>query len=347
MAAGASAAVTHADAAEEEDVIAPDLPIIDPHHHMWDRTGSTNPLPMPRFLLPDVLKTLDCGHRIIGTMYVEASSMYRADGPAELKSLGETEFANGVAAMSASGVYGPIRVAAGIVGKVDLTLGDRAGAILDLHKQAAGGRLKGIRHGFAFAGFPLFGRTPDPKNKDLLANPDFRKGFAQLSTRGLVYDGWGFHTQIDQFTDLAKAFPNTTMVLDHCGSPLLIGPDAKPREHVFADWKKSMTALSKLPNVNVKTGGLGMQFTGDQSFDRPVKATTKELLPVWKPYIETCIELFGANRCMFESNFPPDAATCTYRTLWNVFKTIAAKATSTEKTALFSGTAKRVYSLDI
>jgi predicted TIM-barrel fold metal-dependent hydrolase len=223
--------------------------------------------------------------------------------------------------------------------------GGRVREVLEAHLRVAGDRLKGVRDGFAWANFPMFGRAPDPARQGILRDPAFRRSVAVLADMGLSYDGWGFHTQLGEFIDLARAVPQATLVLDHVGTPLLIGPDRADPKDVFARWTTDIRTLATCPNVVVKLGGLGMEFIGHPSYGRGAKATVDELLPVWRPYIEACIEAFGADRCMFESNFPVDAATCSYRTLWNVFKRITAGASLTEKSALFSGTATRVYRL--
>jgi L-fuconolactonase len=333
----------------DEQVIDPDLPIIDPHHHFWDNpSDSKKPARPLHYLLPELLANVNSsGHNVLATMFVECNTMYRATGPEELRSLGETEFAGGVAAMSASGIYGPIRVAAGIVGHVDLNISDRAKDVLTAHVQVGGGRLRGIRDGFAWVDFPLYGLPPDPRKKSLVMREEFRRGFTALEGLNLSYDGWCFHTQIPEFTDLARAFPHTTLILDHTGSPLQIGPYMGKHDEVFAAWKANMRELAKCPNVSVKVGGLGMQFLNAPFFKREPRAGSEEIAPLWKPFVETSIEIFGANRCMFESNFPPDGASSSYRTIWNVFKILSAGYSADEKAALFRGTAQRVYRLDL
>ncbi len=341
--AGAGALARSVQAANEEPILEPDLPIVDPHHHMWDRPGSVTAF--ARFLLPELLEQLNTGHKIIATVFIEAGSMYRSDGPVELKSLGETEFATGQAAMSASGAYGPIKAVAGIVGSVDLQLGERAGEIMEMHKRIAGSRFKGIRYNYAYTDVPLPGRAMNPKPAHLLMDPTFRKGFAQLAPHGLSYDGTGFDAQLPELVALARAFPETTIILNHASMPFMMGFNPRPRADVFKTWTRDMRLLAKCPNVNVKLGGFGLP--GPSAGARAAKPGAQELAALWKPYIETSIEAFGVDRCMFESNYPSDAPVGSYRTIWNVFKAIVTKASPTEKTALFSGTARRVYGLDI
>jgi len=278
-------------------------------------------------------------------VFVECRAMYRADGPEALKSLGETEFVNGIAAMSASGAYGPTRVCAGIVGNVDLRLGARAENLLQAHISAAGGRFRGIRRGSAWhpAGLKVTSANPPP---GLLMQPDFRAGFALLARLGLSFDAWLVHTQIDEIIDLARAFPDTTIVLDHVGGPLGIGPYTGKRDEVFAVWRQSIRQLAACANVYVKIGGLGMHTMGFDFHSRDLPPSSEELALAWKPYVETAIECFGADRAMFESNFPVDKGSCSYTTLWNAFKRLSAGCSADDKTALFSGTASKVYRLD-
>ncbi len=321
-----------------EDVIDPSLPIVDPHHHLWDHPGN-------RYLLPDLLADCASGHRIVATVFVECRAMYRRDGPEALRSLGETEFVNGAAAMSASGAYGPTRACAGIVGNVDLRIGDDARRVLETHLAVSGGRLRGIRRGAAWHpdGIKATSANPPP---GLLLDAAFRRGFACLAPLGLSFDIWALHTQLDEVTDLARAFPDTVLVLDHVGGPLGIGRYAGHRGEVLRTWTSSIRELARCPNVQVKLGGLGMHTLGWDFHSRASPPSSLELADAWRPYVQTCIEAFGADRCMFESNFPVDKGSCSYRHLWNAFKRLAAGASDDERTALFSGTATRVYRLD-
>ena len=325
-------------ALRHEEIIEPDLPIVDPHHHLWDRPGDP-------YMLPELLADTGTGHRIVATLFVECRTMYRASGPAERRSLGETEFVNGIAAMSASGNYGPTRACAGIIGNVDLRFAERAGPALEAHMAAAGGRFRGIRNVSAWhAGGNISATTANPP-PGLLLDPAFRQGFASLAPLGLTFDAWLLHTQHDDLLDLARAFPETAIILDHIGGPIGIGPYAGRREEVFATWRSSVRELAACPNVSVKVGGMAMRVTGFDFHERELPPSSEELAAAWRPYVETCIESFGADRCMFESNFPVDKGMCSYPVLWNAFKRLAAGCSDTEKTALFSGTAARVYGL--
>jgi len=343
-----------------ESILEPDLPIIDPHHHLWDwppALFANRPVPQHgfdavirramRYLLPELLTDLNTGHNIRATVFVQCGAMYRADAPDAFKPVGETEFVNGVAAMCASGTYGAVRACAGIVGHVDLTAGTVVSAVLEAHLKAGGDRFRGIRHSASYdADSNVLGPLVRA-GAGLYTAKAFREGYAQLGKFDLSFDAWLLEPQLPELIDLARNFPNTPVILDHVGTPLGIAGYQGKREERFAIWRDNMRKLAALPNVSVKLGGLAMAFCNFPSFLRSPRASSTQLAGEWKPYIETCIELFGVNRCMFESNFPVDMGSCTYPVLWNAFKVLAKHYSADEKTALFSGTAQRVYRLKI
>jgi predicted TIM-barrel fold metal-dependent hydrolase len=323
-----------------EDILEPGLPIIDPHHHLYDRPRYT-------YLFPDLIADVGSGHNIRATMFGQAGSMYRADGPEELKSLGETEFVCGVAAMSASGNYGLTRCIAGVVGYVDLRLGSRAKGLLERHITLSDGRIRGIRNGATFSDDPVLARFGGAPGPGLYRDNSFREGFAALLALDLTFDAWVFQTQLGDVVDLARAFPQARIVLNHVGGPIAIGPYAGKRDEAFAAWRASIAEVASFPNTYVKLGGLGMKMIGFDFFDQPEPPSSQDLERAWRPYIETCIASFGPQRSMFESNFPVDKGTCSYQVLWNAFKRIAAGHSADEKTALFSGAASTAYRLDV
>jgi len=322
-----------------EAIIEPDLPIVDPHHHLWDR-GS-------RYLLDEFSSDIETGHNIRGSVFVQCDSMYRADGDPDFAPVGETEFVNGVAAMSASGGYGPARICAGIVGFAELRLGARVDAVLEAHLRAAGERFKGIRGRSVWDADQTIKGSSKDFPKGLLLDATFREGYARLSRYGLSFDSWLFHPQIPELADLAGKFPETPVILDHIGAPLAIGVYAGKKDAVFAEWRRNLAELARRPNVVVKLGGLAMHLFGFDldSAHRATPASSEELASAWRPYVETCIEIFGADRCMFESNFPVDKRGVSYAVLWNAFKRLAADCSADEKAALFKDTASRVYRL--
>ena len=347
-----------------EEILEPDLPIVDPHHHLWDRGPVLPPPPAdpssehgfnrvlrlgPRYLLDELLADTGSGHNVVATVFVECRSMWREDGPPELRPVGETEFVNGVAAMSASGLYGPMRACAGIVGQADLRLPpETVDAVLKAHIAAGGGRFRGIRQGGAWHADPavlgpLHGRVPE----GLFGTPEFRAGFARLAPNGLSFEAWVLEPQLPDVIDLARAFPDTSIVLNHVGTPLGVAGYAGRREERFDTWRKNIRALAGCPNVSVKLGGLAMVFCNFPSFLADPPASSEQLAREWRPYLDECIDAFGAQRGMFESNFPVDLGSCSYATLWNVFKRIAAGCSADEKRALFGGTADRVYRLGL
>jgi len=327
-------------AKRSEEILEPALPIIDPHHHLWDKPRYT-------YLFPDLLADVGSGHKIVATMYEQAREMYRADGPEELQSLGETEFVNGVAAMSASGKYGATRCIAGIVGFVDLRLGSRAKGLLERHIAVSDNRLRGIRNGSTWSDDPTLKTFTAGGPQGLLLDKTFREGFAALVALDLTFDGWMFQTQLGDLADLAKAFPQARIVLNHVGGPVAIGPYAGKRDEAFAAWRTGIQQIAAFPNTYVKLGGLGMKMIGFDFFNNPEPPSSQDLEKAWRPYVETCISAFGPQRAMFESNFPVDKGTCSYQVLWNAFKRLAAGYSADEKTTLFSGAAKKAYRLEV
>jgi predicted TIM-barrel fold metal-dependent hydrolase len=323
-----------------ETILEPSLPIVDPHHHLWDRPGW-------RYMLDDLLADTNSGHNIVATVFVQCRSMQRADGPEEFRPVGETEFVNGVAAMSASGGYGPSKICAGIVGHVDLRSGGHAADVLEAHIRVGGGRFRGIRHITAYDPDPTLMNPAYSPPAGLMADKTFRQGFACLAPLNLTFDAWLYHPQIGDLTALARAFPGTGICLNHIGGPLAIGNYTGRRDEIFSTWSKSIRELAACPNVVVKLGGMAMRINGWDFHEKADPPSSETMAAAWKPYVDTCIEAFGANRCMFESNFPVDKGSYAYAPFWNACKLLAKGASNAEKTDLFSGTAARFYRLDL
>ncbi|MGE0486984.1 MAG: amidohydrolase [Gammaproteobacteria bacterium] len=325
-------------AASDEPVLEPELPIVDAHHHLWHLKAN-------RYLLDEWLGDVASGHAVRASVFVQCGAFYRADGPAALRPVGETEFVNGVAAMTASGAYGDHRAGAGIVGFADLTLGEAVEEVLAAHLAAGGGRFRGIRHAGARDDSDAVHNSSSNPPPGLYRDAVFRRGFARLAAMGLSFDAWLYQFQLDDLVDLARAFPAATIVVDHVGGIVGIGPYAGRHDEFFPAWRAAMHDLAACDNVHVKLGGLGMKLCGF-GFEAGERAPDSATLAArWRPYVETCIEAFGAARCLFESNFPVDKHACSYRVLWNAFKRLAADASADEKAALFHGTAARVYRL--
>ena len=268
--------------------------------------------------------------------------MYRDDGPEALKTVGETEFVNGIAAMSASGGYGTTRACAAIVGYADLNLGPAVGDVLDAHT-AASSRFRGIRHAAGWDASDDVRNSHTAPGKGMLADARFRTGLKELGKRGMTFDGWLYHPQIPELTDLARAFPDQPIIFDHFGGPLGIGRYADKRAEIFEYWKGAVAELAECPNVVAKLGGLVMAINGFGFHKRERPATSDELVAATRDYHLHMIDCFGVDRCMFESNFPVDRVSCSYNVLWNSFKRLAAGFSTSEKAALFHDTAVRVY----
>ncbi len=325
-----------------EAPLDPALPICDPHHHLWDQLTTRV---APRYLMDEIQEDVSSGHNIVSTVFIECGAMFKSDGPEHLRPVGETEFVNGIAAMSASGLYGPTRIAAGIVGTAPLRLGAAAAPVLDAQIAAGGGRFRGIRLGAAWdpdEAVPNH-RTRPPQG--LFLRDDFRAGFALLAPRALTFEAWCYHRQIPDVTALARAFPDTTIVLDHFGGPVGVGSYAGRGREVHAEWRGYIRELATCPNVMAKLGGLNMEVNGFSWHEQPRPPSSQKLADPTRPYYEFTIEKFGVDRCMFESNFPVDAVSCSYTVLWNTFKHLTAGYSAAEKAKLFHDTATRVYRL--
>jgi predicted TIM-barrel fold metal-dependent hydrolase len=321
-----------------EPILEPEIPIIDPHHHLWVRGAW-------RYLLDELLVDTGSGHNIVGTVFVQARSMYRDSGPVEMRPVGETEFVNGVAAMCSSGYCGKTRAVAGIVGQADLTLGRRVEPVLNALMRAGGDRFKGVRHITAWDADTSLNNPAYPASAGLLGDKMFREGFALLGKHGLSFDAWLYHPQIGELANLAAAFPGTKIVLNHCGGPIGSGAYKGKRDEVFPKWQLSIKALAAHPNVFVKVGGLGQGINGIGLNERPEPPSSEALATTFRPYVETCIEAFGASRCMFESNFPVDKVSYSYPVFWNACKLLAKNASKNDKADLLAGTAARFYRL--
>ncbi len=336
--------------AAPEPIIDPELPIIDTHHHLWQRTGGSRgeswEAPAFRYLIDEFLADCATGHNIIGSVFLQCHSMYRAGGPLPMRPVGETEFVAGIAAMSDSGGYGKTRVAAGIVGYADLTAGDWVTPVLEAHIGAGGGRFRGVRHSAGYDADPMIGNSAPDIQSGLYLRPDFRAGMARLSALGLSLDAWGFHPQIPDIVGLARSFPTSNIIVGHCGGPLGYGQYAGKSDEVFADWRKSVTELAKCQNVTMKLGGMTMRLAAYDYMGLDVPPSSEQLAAHWRPYIETCVDLFGADRCIAESNFPVEKMGIGFAALFNALKRLTSGCSAAEKAAIFADTARRVYRLD-
>jgi predicted TIM-barrel fold metal-dependent hydrolase len=317
----------------DEIPLEPELPICDAHHHLWER-------PPRDYLLDELLQDLRSGHNLVSTVAVECRYSYRKDGPEELRPVGETEFLDSVAKRVAADGAIKTRVAAAIVSHANLTLGDKAAAVLEAHRAASPDRFRSIRHSTIWDASSALRSDAPP---GLLADSHFRRGFAWLGKLDLSFDAWLYHPQLPELADLAQAFPEVTIILNHIAAPLGVGPYAGKRDEVFKVWSRGIAALAGCPNVMVKLGGVGSLRSGYDWHERAVKPSSAELATALAPYFEWCIENLGADRCMFESNFPVEKLSTSYVNLWNSFKRITGKYSASERAALFHDTAAGVY----
>jgi L-fuconolactonase len=313
--------------------------IIDAHHHLYDRPGH-------RYLLDEFYEDLKTGHNVQATVFVQARAMYRQSGPEALRPVGETEFAQEIACEALRDPSSNVRVCAGIVGFADLSLGSDVLPVLENHVSAGGGRFRGIRHITAWDADSALLNPAYPSTSDMLQSVEFRAGFAQLAPMGLSFDAWVFFHQLPLLTDLARQFPETSIIVDHCGGVLGAGRYEGQHESVFSAWSSALNELAGCPNVSIKLSGLGMRLSNLDYGTDSSAPDSADLARTWKPWMETCIELFGPTRCMFASNFPVDKTCYGYATGWNAMQRICEGATSAERDELFFGTAARTYRID-
>ena len=324
-------------AAVQEDIVDAERPIIDTHHHLWENTSMWG-----RYVLDDLWADTESGHNIEKTVFIDCRSGYRTDGPEHLRPVGETEFVAGVAAASAERA-GAATIAA-IVSHANMRLGAAVEEVLAAHEEAGRGLFRGIRHAGpsdSTGTLTNAGRGwPCPYGE-----ADFREGVRTLGKLGYTYDTWHFFHQNRDYLALAQAVPDTTMILDHFGTPLGVGAYAGRQEEIFAQWKDDIAAIAECPNVFAKLGGLAMPDNGFGWDKRDTPPTSDEFAAAQRRYYLHTIECFGPERCMFESNFPVDKLSVSYHVMWNGMKKIVADFGEEEKHAMFRGTAEKVYRL--
>ncbi|NQW22905.1 MAG: amidohydrolase family protein [SAR202 cluster bacterium] len=324
----------------QEPTLEPEIPICDPHHHFWDRRPAR--IPYQNYLLPELYDDLNSGHNVHSTVFVETRAMYRIDGPEEMRPVGEVEFVQGLAAAAATGLYGPAKAAASIVGHANLNLGDKVAPVLEALLAASPNRFRGIRHGLTWDADPRIGDNAYGL-KDQLSSESFRAGARVLARMGLTFDAWLYFPQLPELVDFAQAIPELTIILNHVGGMLRIGPYANRDEEVLPTWKAGIDAAAKCPNIVVKLGGIGQPRTGYDWYARDKPIGSEELSETMAPYMNYCIEQFGPSRGMFESNFPPDKVGHSYNVLYNAFKRLSKGYSATERADMFHDTAARVY----
>jgi L-fuconolactonase len=322
----------------QESALEPEIPICDPHHHFWDLRPDR--IPYQRYLLHELMADVSCGHAVRSTVFIEARSMYRPDGPVELRPVGEIEFVQGLAAASASGLYGPCRAASAIVGHADLKLGDRVKPVLEALQAASPNRFHGIRHTVTWDRHPEVGNR---EKEGVLATPEYRAGAKVLARMGLSLDTGVCFPQLPELAEFAKAVPDLTIILNHLGGLNRVGPYANRDDEVFATWRSGLAAVAQCPNVNLKLGGIGMPRIGFDWHTREKPIGSEELAAAMAPVMSYCVEQFGPGRCMFESNFPVDKVSFSHPILFNAFKRFSKGYSAAERADLFHDTAARAY----
>lgn len=322
-----------------EDPLDSDLPICDAHHHLWDRPGN-------RYLVEDLVADA-ADHNVVSTIFVECMAGYREDGPEAMKPVGETAYIETIAAECAADTSITMECCAAIIGYADLRLGRAVLPVLESHSEASPSRFKGVRHNVGWDEGPDVPISHTKPKKGQLLDPTFREGAACLRELGLLYEVYPYHTQLHELADFARSLPELTIVLNHCGGPLGCGPYARKRVEVMDVWRKGIAEVAACSNVVAKLGGIAMPRNGFGWHERSTPPTSEELAKVYTPYYHYCIDQFGADRCMFESNFPVEKQSCSYTVLWNAFKRVAHSFTEAEKANMFHDVAALVYGIEV
>jgi L-fuconolactonase len=327
----------------EEPTLEPEIPICDPHHHLWDRRPAR--IPYQNYLLSELYDDLNSGHNVVSTVFVETNAMYRTGGPEEMRPVGEVEFVQGLAAAASTDLYGPAKAAASIVGHANLHLGDAVEPVLEALQRASPQRFRGIRHGLTYDDHPDIGSNRWNR-KEQLGEEGFRAGARVLARMGFSFDAWMYFHQLPELVSFAQAIPELPIILNHIGGVLGTGPYANLEKDVIPVWKKNLAEVAKCPNVTVKLGGIGQPRTGYDWSAREKPIGSEELAGLMAPFMNYAIEQFGPDRGMIESNFPPDKVGHSYNILYNAFKRLTKDYSATERVDMFRGTAERVYRVE-
>ena len=325
-----------------EDPILPNIPIIDPHHHLWD-------VGFGRYYIEELLEDINSsGHNILSTVYIMSSSntkIYSKDGLEEFKPLTEIEFATSEGKRADLIPNNRVKVNASIVGSVDLTYGNKLQPVLEKAVNISEGRLKGIRMLLASHTDPRISSGAVKSDLGLMLHPNFIDGAKCIQDANLSLDFWIYHTQLNEMEKIARALPDLTIILNHIGGPIHLGEYEGKQAATHREWRSAMMRLSRIPNINVKLGGLGMAVNGAKFHNSKFPPNSVQLSDVWKPWIYETIDMFGFDRCMFESNFPVDKGSCSYGALWNAFKILAKDMSDDEINKLFSKNAAKIYKI--
>jgi predicted TIM-barrel fold metal-dependent hydrolase len=321
-----------------EATLEPEIPICDSHHHFW--VHRPEPPAYQQYLLADLAADINSGHNVHSTVFIEVSAEYRTEDPEELRPVGEVEFVQKLADESAGGAYGSARAAAAIIGRADLKLGERVRPVLEALQTASPNRFRGVRHS---AGWDPSPEVVKREIRGLLTTDGYRAGARVLAEMGFVLDNSLYFPQLDEMADFANAVPKLTIVLNHIGGLLRVGPYANRDNEVLAEWRKGLATVAKCPNIVIKLGGVGQARFGFGWSKREVPVGSEELAESLAPLMNYCIEQFGPSRCMFESNFPVDKVSYSYNVIYNAFKRLSRGYSAAERAAMFHDTAARVY----
>ena len=318
-----------------EEIIDAERPIIDPHHHLWPGEN--------KYLLEDLWADTSSGHNIKHTVFIECTQEFLTSGPDHLKPIGETIFVKKIAD-EAKKVPSKSQIS-GIVSHVDMTLGEGINEVLDLHFLHGESLFKGIRRAGGWDPHENMRNSHHSPPKDMYLSDIFNKSLKILGEKGLVFEAWQYHHQINQVSILAREHPNLKIVLNHFSGPIGIGPYKDLRNEIFEQWKKDIDELVKNKNVYAKLGGLAMPINGYNFHKQSMPPSSDQIVEAQKNYYDYSIKSFGPERCMFESNFPVDKQSVSYHVIWNAFKKISKDYTEEDKEYLFLKSAENFYSL--
>ena len=325
-----------------EATLEPEIPICDTHHHLW--VSRPEPVDYQQYLLPELTGDVNSGHNVRSTVFIEVRCEYRQTGPEEMKPVGEVEYVQAIAEASATGEHGPTRAAAAIIGHADLKLGDGVRPVLEAMRTASPNRFRGVRHSVGWD------ESPELANRDIrgaLSTEGYRAGAKVLAGMGLVLENSLYFHQLSELAEFARAVPDLTIVLNHIGGLVRIGPYANRDDEVLPAWRKGVEEAAQCPNIVMKLGGVGQLRYGYYWHDRETPIGSEELAETLGPLMDYCIQQFGPSRCMFESNFPVDKISYSYNVLYNAFKRLSKGYSASDRAEMFYDTAARVYSIDV
>ena len=324
-----------------EETLEPEIVICDPHHHFW--VHRPEPADYQQYLLPDLAGDVNSGHNVHSTVFIEVRCEYRTDGPDEMKPVGEVEYVQTIADASASGSHGPTKAAAAIIGHADLKLGEGVRPVLEAMQAASPNRFRGVRHS---VGWDESRELANREIKGALGTDGYRAGAKALAGMGLILENSLYFHQASELADFARALPELTIVLNHIGGLVRVGPYANRDEYVLPEWRKGIELMAKAPNIVLKLGGVGQTRFAYGWDERETPVGSEELAETLGPLMNHCIEQFGPERCMFESNYPVDKISYSYNVLFNAFKRLSKDYSATDRANLFHGTAARVYNIN-